>query len=96
MCRSGLKIREMDIQRKAAADKLRSDTELEKAKIKEGTELERIASTEKTIGAQIGAKLAATVMDVDAKTEELSSKEKMEGARLGVEMAREILQKKKE
>ena len=91
-----LEIREMDVQRKAAADKLRSDTELEKAKIKEGTELERIASTEKTIGAQIGAKLAATAMDVDAKTEELSSKEKMEGARLGVEMAREILQKKKE
>ena len=91
-----LEIREMDVKRKAAADKLRSDTELEKARIKEETELERIASTEKTIGAQIGAKLAASVIESDDKTEALDAKEKMEGARLGVEMAREILQKEKE
>jgi hypothetical protein len=90
-----LEIRELDVKRKAAADQLRAEVELEKAKIKQETEEERIASQEKTIGAQIGAKLAGTVIETEAKTEELDAKEKMEGARLGVEMAREILSKEK-
>ena len=87
-----LDIREMEVERKAAADKLRAEVELEKAAMTDARERERIASTEKTVGAQIGAKMATEVMDVDIKTKEMSSKEKMEGVRLGVDMAKELME----
>ena len=87
-----LDIREMEVERKAAADKLRAEVELEKAAMTDARERERIISTEKTVGAQIGAKMATEVMDVDIKTKELSSKEKMEGVRLGVDMAKELME----
>ena len=87
-----LNIREMEVERKAAADQLRADVELEKAAMTDARERERIDSTERTVGAQIGAKIASEVMEADFKGLELEEKEKMEGARLGVEIAKQLLE----
>ena len=87
-----LEIREMEVERKAAADRLRADVELEKAAMTDARERERIKSTEKTVGAQIGAKLTSDAMEAEFKGIELEEKERMEGARLGVEMAKQLLE----
>ena len=82
----------MEVERKAAADRLRADVELEKAAMTDARERERIKSTEKTVGAQIGAKLTSDAMEAEFKGIELEEKERMEGARLGVEMAKQLLE----
>ena len=89
-----LEIREMDVQRKAKADKLKADVELEKAAMTDARERERIESTERVVGAQIGAKIAGDVLEGEIKGVELAEKEKMEGARLGVEIAKALIDTK--
>ena len=86
-----LNIRRMEVERKAEADKLRADVEMDKAEMTDARERERIESTERITGAQIGAKIASDVLEGEIKGTELAEKEKMEGARLGVEIAKALL-----
>ena len=86
-----LNIRRMEVERKAQADQLRADVEMDKAEMTDARERERIESNERITGAQIGAKIASDVLEGEIKGTELAEKEKMEGARLGVEIAKAVL-----
>ena len=88
-----LNIRRMEVERKAQADKMKADVEIEKAEMTDARERERIESNERITGAQIGAKIASDVLEGEIKGTELAEKEKMEGARLGVEIAKAVLDK---
>ena len=86
-----LNIRRMEVERKAMADKLRADVEMDKAEMLDARERERIESNERITGAQIGAKIASEVLEGEIEGVQLAEKEKMEGARLGVEIAKAVL-----
>ena len=81
----------MEVERKAQADKMKADVEMDKAEMLDARERERIESNERITGAQIGAKIASEVLEGEIEGVQLAEKEKMEGARLGVEIAKAVL-----
>ena len=86
-----LNIRRMEVERKAMADKLRADVEMDKAEMLDARERERIESYERITGAQIGATIASEGLEGEIEGVQLAEKEKLEGARLGVEIAKAVL-----
>jgi|TARA_R110000751_G_scaffold43532_2_gene100383 hypothetical protein len=90
-----LEIKEMEVQRKVAADQLRAQTEIEKAEMVDARERERIDSQERITGAQIGARITEELIEAETKSVELTEKQKMEGARLGVEISKQLLENKR-
>tara|TARA_R100000995_G_scaffold81450_1_gene54257 strand:+ start:5384 stop:7909 length:2526 start_codon:yes stop_codon:yes gene_type:complete len=87
-----LRLQAADIERKAKADQMRVEADILKTQTTAETERKRIASQEKTTGAQIGAKIATESMKAEVNSKETSSKEKIEGAKLGAKIAEDLLE----
>ena len=83
-----LDIKESEVQRKMKSDAEKIALDLEKSKVIAATELERLASQERIVGAQIG-------VDILTDKAEISSKEKIAGAKLGKDIAQDLLNTKK-
>ena len=86
-----LDIREADVERKAAADKMRVAADLQKTAMRDATERERIDSQERSIGAQIGAKIATEVMEDAREDVKISAEDAREGTKLGVDIAKQLM-----
>tara|TARA_R110001599_G_scaffold103673_3_gene263868 strand:- start:4612 stop:5709 length:1098 start_codon:yes stop_codon:yes gene_type:complete len=87
-----LRLQAADIERKAKADQMRVDADVLKTQTTAETERKRISSQEKTIGAQIGAKIATEGLKSAVSSKNISSKEKIEGAKLGAKIAEDIVE----
>ena len=86
-----LDIREADVERKTATDKMRVAADLQKTAMRDATERERIDSQERSIGAQIGAKIATEVMEDAREDVKVSAEDAREGTKLGVEIAKQLM-----
>ena len=86
-----LDIREADVERKTATDKMRVAADLQKTAMRDATERERIDSQERSIGAQIGAKIATEVMEDAREDVKISAEDAREGTKLGVEIAKQLM-----
>ena len=86
-----LDIREADVERKTATDKMRVAADLQKTAMRDATERERIDSQERSIGAQIGAKIATEVMEDAREDVKISAEDAREGTKLGVDIAKQLM-----
>ena len=86
-----LRLQAADIERKAKADQMRVDADVLKTQTTAETERLRIASQEKQVGAQVGAKVATESMKTASDDNAVSSKERTEGAKLGVKVAEDVM-----
>ena len=86
-----LDIREADVDRKAASDKMRIAADLQKTAMRDATERERIDSQERITGAQIGAKIASDIMEDAQQDIKISAEDAREGTKLGVDIAKQLM-----
>ena len=67
--------------------------DLEKTKIRDETERERIESQREIAGANIGARIADKAIQADLKQKDIDVKSAEKGAEIGANIAKELIKK---
>ena len=88
-----LDIKEADVQRKAEGERLRIQADLDKTKLRDATERDRIDAQREIAGANIGARIADKTIQAELKEKAIDVKAAERGAEIGANIAREFIKK---
>ena len=88
-----LDIKEADVQRKAEGERLRVQADLDKTKLRDATERDRIDAQREIAGANIGARIADKTIQAELKEKAIDVKAAEKGAEIGANIAREFIKK---
>ena len=85
-----LDIKEAEVQRKAQADMVDAQVDMQKAQSRDAIELERIRSQEKIADASVKQKLVSDVIDAQVEGEKIESEEATKAAEIASKLASDI------
>ena len=85
-----LDIKEAEVQRKAQADMVDAQVDMQKAQSRDAIELERIRSQEKIADASVKQKLVSDVIDAQVEGEKIESEEATKAAEIASRLASDI------
>ena len=88
-----LDIKEAEVQRKAEGERLRVQADLDKTKLRDATERDRIDAQREIAGANIGARIADKTIQAELKEKAIDVKAAEKGAEIGANIAREFIKK---
>ena len=88
-----LDIKEAEVKRKAEDARARIQVDLEKTKMRDETERERIESQREIAGANIGARIADKAIQANLKQKDIDVKSAEKGAEIGANIAKELIKK---
>jgi len=85
-----LDIKEAEVQRKAQADTIDAQIDMQKSQARDAIELERIRSQEKIAESGMEQKLISDVLEAKVKGDEISSEEAIKAAEIASRLATDI------
>ena len=88
-----LDIKEAEVQRKAEGERLRVQADLDKTKLRDATERDRIDAQREIAGANIGARIADKTIQAELKEKSIDVRAAEKGAEIGANIAREFIKK---